>query len=109
MYFRFIAAGRGINKSRNTGDTYRLGLGYISLIAAFFNLLETVAIGSYNANIVLKYLIVISTVVVLKIVVIIVALIFLVHAIRSLVVNRKSKERQQEEMEQVQEPEKVEQ
>lgn len=107
--FRFIAAGRGINKSRNTGDTYRLGLGYISLIAAFFNLLETVAIGSYNANIVLKYLIVISTVVVLKIVVIIVVLIFLVHAIRSLVVNRKSKERQQEEMEQVQEPEKVEQ
>ena len=91
-FVRFVAAARGIKINKEKKETYRLGLAYISLIGAFFNLLETIAIGTYQMPIGFKYFVVLATVGLLSIVVLIIAIIFLVTFIRSLIINSKSKE-----------------
>ena len=90
---RFVNAIKEIKNGRVNNNTYKLGLGLMSLITGFFAILEILAILSHGMNITLKYILIISMVVIVKIVVIVICIIFLVHFFRSLIVNRKSKEK----------------
>ena len=92
-FLRLMNAGREIRASKVNNDTYKLGVGYISLVSAFFSLLEIIAIASYYTNKIFKYTAVIIGVTILQIVVLIICITFVVHFIRSLIVNRKSRER----------------
>ena len=92
---RFINAIKTVRVSRRENDTYKLGVGYISLISAFFSLVEIAAISTYFAPKVAKYITVIFNVVVLQIVVLVICITFIVHFFRSLILNRKSKEKKQ--------------
>ena len=89
---RFVNAVRETRNGRINNNTYKLGLGYISLIGGFFALLEIVAILSHGMNVVLKYILIIGMVVIVKLAVLIICVIFIVHFVRSLIINRKSKE-----------------
>lgn len=93
---RFINAIKTIRVSRRENDTYKLGVGYISLISAFFSLVEIAAISTYFAPKVAKYIVVIFNVAVLQIVVLVVCVTFVIHFFRSLIINRKSKEKKQQ-------------
>ncbi len=92
---KFILAIRAIRKNRKENNTYYLGLGYIALIGSMFSFLEIVAISTFGLKSVFKWVATISSVVVIKIFVLVISVVFVVHFIRSLVVNRKSKEREQ--------------
>ena len=90
---RFVNAIKTIRVSRRENNTYKLGVGYISLLSAFFSLLEIAAISTYFAPKVAKYIAVLFNVTILQIVVLVVCITFLVHFFRSLIINRKSKEK----------------
>lgn len=91
---RFINAFRDVRTYKRENNTYRLGVGYISLITAFFSVLEIIAIAGHAINnTVLRYVLVISFVVIIKIIVLVLCVIFIVHWIRSLIINRKGKEK----------------
>ena len=91
--FKLVMAGRAIKSNRKENNTYKLGLGYISLIGAFFSFLEVIAIAVHSFNNVFKWISVITSVVFIKVFVLVIAVTFVVHWIRSLIINRKSKER----------------
>ena len=93
---RFINAIKTIRVSRRENNTYKLGVGYVSLISAFFSLLEIAAISTYFAPKVAKYIAVIFNVVLLQIVVIVICITFLVHFFRSLIINRKGVEKKEQ-------------
>lgn len=91
---RFIGAFRDVRTYKRENNTYRLGASYISLITAFFSVLEIIAIAGHAINnTVLRYILVISFVVIIKIIVLVLCVIFIVHWIRSLIINRKGKEK----------------
>lgn len=90
---RLITAAKGIKKNRQENNTYKLGIAYISLISVFFSLTEIIAITMHFAPIVLRYITIIGVVVVLQIVVIVICVTFIVHFVRSLILNRKGKEK----------------
>lgn len=90
---KFILAFRGINNYKKENNTYRLGLAYIALIGAMFSALEVVAISLHDLHNVLKFIGIISMIVVVKILVLVIAVIFVVHFFRSLIINRRSKEK----------------
>jgi O-antigen/teichoic acid export membrane protein len=91
---RFITSNKSIRKNRKSNNTYRLGISLIGLVSLFFTLLEIVAIACHELSIVwFRYSIIIGAIIVTKIAVIIVAIIFVIHWIRSIILNRKSKER----------------
>lgn len=92
-FLRLMNAGREIRSSKVNNDTYKLGVGYISLISAFFSLLEIIAIASYYTNKVFKYTMVIIGVSILQIVVLAICITFIIHFIRSLIINRKGREK----------------
>lgn len=88
---KFILAIRSIRVNRRQNDTYRLGLGYISLIGALFSMLEIVAISLHDLQNVFKWVATIFSVTVVKVFVLVVAVTFVVHWIRSLIINRKKR------------------
>ena len=90
---KFVLAIKAIHKNKKENDTYRLGLGYISLIGALFSGLEIVAISTYGLKSIFKWVATISSVIVVKIFVLVISIIFIVHFIRSLVINRRSQEK----------------
>ena len=92
---RFVNAIKTIRVSKRENNTYKLGVGYISLVSAFFSLLEIAAISTFFAPKVLKYIAVIFNAVILQIVVFVVCIIFVVHFVRSLIVNRKGVEKRE--------------
>ena len=92
---RFINAIKTIRVSRRENDTYKLGVGYISLISAFCSLLEIAAISTFFAPKIVKYIAVIFNVAVLQVVVIVICISFIVHFFRSLIINRKGREKKE--------------
>lgn len=91
---KFFLAGRAIKSHKENNDTYRLGLGYIALINAVFSLIEIIAIAIHGLNSqVFKWFTMIVSVIGVKIFVLIIAIIFVVHFFRSLIINRRSKEK----------------
>lgn len=90
---RFINAIKTTRVSRRENDTYKLGVGYISFISAFFSLVEVAAISTVHAPQVAKYIVVFLNIFVLQIVVLVICVTFLIHFFRSLIINRKSKEK----------------
>lgn len=93
---RLINAGKEIKNGKVNNNTYKLGLGFISLICAFFSILEIIAIATYYMKptlVVLKYIVVIGWVSITKLFVLIICLVFIIFFIRSLIINRRGKEK----------------
>lgn len=92
--FRFVSANKNIKKNRKENNTYKLGISLIGLVNVFFTILEVVAISFHGLSIVwIRYVFIILAIIAVKIAVIIVAFIFVIHWLRSIILNRKSKER----------------
>lgn len=92
--FRVINAAREIKAGRKINDTYKIGLGYISLIGAVFSLLEIMAISTYYMHtslVVLKYVLIITCVIFVKIFVLVICVMFIVYFFKGLIISRKSK------------------
>lgn len=93
-FVRFLLANKNVRRNRRENNTYRLGISLISLVSLFFSILEIVAITMHEVPIVwLRYVFIILAIIIAKIAVIVVAIIFVIHWIRSMILNRKSKER----------------
>ena len=90
---KFILAIRAIKSNKDKNNTYRLGLGLIALINAVFSLLEIIAISIHDLTSIFKWFLIVASVSVVKIFVLVVAVIFVIHFFRSLIINRRSKER----------------
>ena len=91
---RFITANKSIKANRKNNNTYRLGVSLIGLVSVFFTILEVVAISCHGIAIeFFRYGFIILAIIAVKIAVIIVAIIFIIHWLRSIILNRKSKER----------------
>ena len=90
---KFILAIRAIKSNQDKNNTYRLGLGLIALINAVFSLLEIIAISIHDLTSIFKWFLIVASVSVVKIFVLVVAVIFVIHFFRSLIINRRSKER----------------
>ena len=91
---RLMTTGKSIKSNRKNNNTYRLGVSLIGLVSLFFTILEIVAISCHSMPIVwLRYVFIILAIIAAKIAVIVVAFIFVIHWIRSIILNRKSKER----------------
>ena len=91
--FRLITATKNSKKYRRARDTYKLGLSLTSLIASFFSLLEIVAVACHAWPVWAKVVIFIIVVIVVEIAVLVVCVIFVVHFFRSLIINRRSREK----------------
>ena len=92
---RFMNSIKTIRVNRRENDTYKMGIGYIGLISAFFSLVEIAAISTYYAPKIAKYITVIFNVAVLQIVILVCCISMVIHFFRSLIINRKGKERKQ--------------
>ena len=95
---RFIFAGISIKNHSKGNNTYRVGLAYLSLISAFFSLCEIVAILTRllpSGVTPLRYTIIIASIVMIKVLVLIIALIFVIYFFRSIILNRRKKEKEQ--------------
>ena len=91
---RFVTANKNIKKNRRNNNTYRLGVSLIGLVSVFFSILEIMAISLHNLSIVwVRYVLIILAIIAVKIAVIVVAVIFVIHWLRSIILNRHSKER----------------
>ena len=91
---RWFTANKSIRKNRRGNNTYRLGLSLIGLVNVFFTILEVIAISFHQLPIVwIRYVFIILAIIAVKIAVIVVAIIFVIHWIRSIILNRRSKER----------------
>ena len=91
---RFMTSNKSIKRNRKENNTYRLGVSLIGLVSVFFSLLEIVAILIHEVSIVwLRYILIIPAIIAVKIAVIVVAIIFVVHWMRSIILNRRSKEK----------------
>ncbi len=92
--FRWFTANKSIRKNRRGNNTYRLGLSLIGLVNVFFTILEVIAISFHQLPIVwIRYVFIILAIIAVKIAVIVVAIIFVIHWIRSIILNRRSKEK----------------
>ena len=92
--FRFVNAIHSSKKYRREKNTYKLGLSLSSLIAAFLSVLEILAIACQVWDIWAKVALIIIAIIIVNIAVTVVCIIFFIHFIRSLIVNRKSKEKE---------------
>ena len=90
---RFITSNKSIRRNRKENNTYKLGISLIGLVSVFFTILEIVAISCHELGTVLRFFVIISAIIIAKIVMIVVAIIFVVHWLRSIILNRHSKER----------------
>lgn len=92
--YRFVTANKNIRHNRRDNNTYRLGVSLIGLVNVFFTILEVVAISCHELPIVLlRVVIIVVAIIAVKIAVIVVAIIFIIHWLRSIILNRRSKER----------------
>ena len=91
--FRVITAVKNSKKYRRERDTYKLGLSYTSLLASVFSLLEIVAIACHAWPVWWKVMVFIIVVIIIHIFVLVVCVIFIIQFIRSLIINRKSREK----------------
>lgn len=92
--YRFITSNKSIKKNRKDNNTYKLGISLIGLVSTFFTMLEIVAITMHALPIVwIRYVFIVLAIIVVKIAVIVVAIIFVIHWLRSIILNRRSKER----------------
>lgn len=92
--YRFVTSNKSIKKNRKENNTYKLGISLIGLVSTFFTMLEIVAITMHALPVVwLRYVFIILAIIVVKIAVIVVAIIFVIHWLRSIVLNRRSKEK----------------
>ena len=91
---RFITSNKSVKRNRKENNTYKLGISLIGVVTLFFTILEIVAISCHAMPVVwLRYVIIIIAVIAVKIAVIVTAIIFIVHWLRSIILNRRSKER----------------
>lgn len=90
--FRLISSINSTKRHRRERNTYKLGLSLISIIAVFFSILEIIAILCHAWPTWLKAIVVIIAVIVVNIAVTVMCLIFVIHFVRSLIVNRRSRE-----------------
>ena len=91
---RLITTGKSIRNNRRNNNTYRLGISLIGLVSLFFTILEIVAIACHDMPIVwIRYVFIILAIIAAKIAVIVVSIIFVIHWFRSIILNRRSKER----------------
>ena len=90
---RFITSNKSIRRNRRENNTYKLGVSLIGLVSVFFTILEIVAIACHEMHVVFRYVVIIGAIIAVKIAVIVVAIIFLIHWLRSIILNRRSKER----------------
>ncbi len=91
---RFIMAIIGLRNHKKDKNTYKLGLAYISLLTALMSAMNVIAISSHQLPVVWKSIIIIGIVIILKIFVLALSIAFFVRWIKSLVDNRKSKEKE---------------
>ena len=92
--YRFVTANKNIRHNRRENNTYKLGVSLIGLVNVFFTILEVVAISCHELPIVwLRVIIIIIAIIAVKIAVIVVAIIFIIHWLRSIILNRRGKER----------------
>ena len=92
--YRFVTSNKSIKKNRKENNTYKLGISLIGLVSTFFTMLEIIAITMHALPVVwLRYIFIILAIIVVKIAVIVVAIIFVIHWLRSIVLNRRSKEK----------------
>ena len=91
---RFITSNKSVKRNRKENNTYKLGISLIGVVTLFFTILEIVAISCHAMPVVwLRYIIIIIAIIAVKIAVIVTAIIFIVHWLRSIILNRRSKER----------------
>lgn len=90
---KLFLAIRAIKGHKEKNNTYRLGLGYIALINAMFSVLEIIAIAVHGIENVFKWIMVIASITVVKIFVLVIAVIFVVHFFRSMIINRRTREK----------------
>ena len=93
-FMRLITTNKSIRNNRRNNNTYRLGISLIGLVSLFFTILEIVAIACHGMSIVwIRYVFIILAIIAAKIAVIVVSILFVIHWFRSIILNRKSKER----------------
>lgn len=91
---RFITANKSIRNNRRANNTYRLGVSLAGLVSFFFTYLEISAIVFHSFPIVwVRFVLIIVAIAAVKIAVIIVAFIFVIHWFRSIILNRRGRER----------------
>ena len=92
--YRLITSNKSIKSNRRNNNTYRLGVSLIGLVCVFFSLLEVVAISCHELPVVwLRVVFIVLAIIAAKIAVIVVSIIFVIHWFRSIILNRRSKER----------------
>ena len=91
---RLVTTNKSIRNNRRNNNTYRLGISLTGLVSLFFTILEIVAIACHGMTIVwIRYVFIILAIIAAKIAVIVVSIIFVIHWFRSIILNRRSKER----------------
>ena len=91
---RLVTTGKSIKNNRRANNTYRLGVSLSGLVTLFFTFLEIAAIAFHSFPIVwMRFVLIIPPIAVAKIAVIVVAFIFVIHWFRSIILNRRGKER----------------
>lgn len=93
MILRFITAHTSLKKSRTSGDTYQIGVGYISLLSALFSSLEVFAILMHTFAKPVKLTIMIILVIALQIALMVLCITMIVFCVKGRIVNRKSREK----------------
>ena len=90
---RFITSNKSIRRNRRENNTYKLGVSLVGLVSVFFTILEIVAIACHEMHVVFRFVVIIGAIIAVKIAVIVVSIIFVIHWLRSIILNRRSKER----------------
>ena len=91
---RLVTTGKSIKNNRRANNTYRLGVSLSGLVTLFFTFLEIAAIAFHSFPIVwMRFVLIIPPIAIAKIAVIVVAFIFVIHWFRSIILNRRGRER----------------
>ena len=90
---RMVSARVNLKNARKNNETYRVAIGYISLIAAMLAILETIAIACHQLPKTAKIIIVAIMVIILQIFIWVICISFIVHWGRGLFQNRRSREK----------------
>ncbi len=91
---RLVTTGKSIKNNRRANNTYRLGVSLSGLVTLFFTFLEIAAIAFHSFPIVwMRFVLIIPPIAVAKIAVIVVAFIFVIHWFRSIILNRRGREK----------------
>ena len=91
--FRFINSRVELKRAKRDNNTYKIGVGYITFLSALFSVMEVIAIVCKPLPVGIKIALVVIAIIVLQIIVAVISIIFFVYWFRSLIVNRRSRER----------------